>query len=164
MLTLDKITNLVSKKTNVRKDCILSKSRIADYVAARCLAVHIAYDSSQFTKEQLMEYFGKSRTMLQTYIDAFKQYVRDEKFYYDTYLEICKQLGIEATLQEKPKRQPTLEDKITSKKSYKQPICEYSVLEELKIEAAIRDANEFMKNYGKGHKSGRIVNDKAAYC
>lgn len=161
MLTLVKITDLISDKLKLPIDVILGTSRATECVAARCILVRIAHDSGKFSDEEIGKFLNKGRFMVHAYLSLFNDYMKMNIDFKAAYSAICRKLRIKNIFAKKGKK---IVKPIIETVKYHPPICTYTALEEIRIARAIKSANEFMKKYGQGKKPETLVDDINYYC
>lgn len=88
----DRVLNLVTTETEIPKELILSKSRTAEVVDARHLAIKLLHTKDIYPK-RIAEVFGMSPRTVHYIITQFDTRIQANKSLRNNFAKIAKQLG-----------------------------------------------------------------------
>lgn len=88
----DRVITLVSEETDIPREAILSKSRTAEVVDARHLAIKLLHSKDVYPK-RIAEFFGITPRSVHYIITTFDTRLQANKSLRSIYAKIAKQLG-----------------------------------------------------------------------
>lgn len=161
---MEHILDVVCDQLKISRETILSASRLKEIVFARCLFTLLAKEKG-CNMDEAMKKINKTRVMQYSYLMACEDYLEMSTARFEIYKKcaaLCEIKPREHRKEKKkyPKEVPQKVTQHCQTQKYKSPICEYTIEEEFAIKRAIRSANEFMKNYGKGQQPSIMFGDR----